>query len=183
MSNPDEIRAEIAQTRSDLSSNVNALGEAVRPATWPGTRSTRSVRKGGDLKDRVMGSAQDTVDAGADAGSGLKDQAAAVPGQVKTRAQGNPLAMGLIALGAGWLIGSLMPATDREARLATAAKDQAQPLVDTVQSAAEESVEHLKESAKDAAQSVTARAKTPKQTSRPAPDVGGGRGQPPAAPV
>ncbi len=31
MSNPDEIRAEIAQTRSDLSSNVNALGEAVRP--------------------------------------------------------------------------------------------------------------------------------------------------------
>ncbi len=70
-----------------------------------------------------MGSAQDTVDAGADAGSGLKDQAAAVPGQVKTRAQGNPLAIGLIALGAGWLIGSLMPATDREARLATAAKD------------------------------------------------------------
>lgn len=29
--------------------------------------------KAGDLKDRVMGSAQDTVDAGADAGSGLKD--------------------------------------------------------------------------------------------------------------
>ncbi len=45
MSNPDEIRAEIAQTRSDLSNNVNALGEAVRPATWPGIRSRRSVRR------------------------------------------------------------------------------------------------------------------------------------------
>ncbi len=72
MSNPDEIRAEIAQTRSDLSNNVNALGVAIRPATWPGLRSKVGA-KAGDLKDRVMGSAQDTVDAGADASSGLKD--------------------------------------------------------------------------------------------------------------
>jgi len=92
MSNPDETRAEIAQTRSDLSSNVNALGEAVRPGNVARHQVDKIGAKAGDLKDRVMGSAQDTVDAGADAGSGLKDQAAAVPGQVKTRAQGNPLA-------------------------------------------------------------------------------------------
>ncbi len=64
-----------------------------------------------------MGSAHDAVHTGANSGSGLSDHATAVPGQVKSRTRGNPLAMGLITLGAGWLVGSLMPATDQEAQL------------------------------------------------------------------
>lgn len=159
MSNPDEIRDEIARTRSDLSSNVNALGEAISPGNVARRQVDKVTSKAGDLKERVMGSAQDAVEAGADAGAGLKDQATAVPGQVKGRTRGNPLAMGLIALGAGWLVGSLMPASDQEAQLAAAVKDQAQPLLEQAQAVAQESVEHLKEPAQDAAQSLASRAK------------------------
>lgn len=158
MSNPDQLRAEIEQTRGDLSANVNALGDAVNPSTVARHQVDKITSKATGLKDRVMGSAHDTMDAGADAGSGLKDSATAVPGQVKSRTQGNPLAMGLIAAGAGWLIGSLMPATDREAQVATAVKDQAQPLIEKAQTVAQESMEHLQEPAKEAAQSVASRA-------------------------
>ncbi|MDQ2757867.1 MAG: DUF3618 domain-containing protein [Actinomycetota bacterium] len=164
MSNPDEIRAEIAQTRSDLSTNVNALGEAVKPGNVARHQVDKVTSRAGDLKDRVMGSAHDAVHTGADTGSGLSDHATAVPGQVKSRTRGNPLAMGLIALGAGWLVGSLMPATDREAELAAAAKEQAQPLLEKAQTAAQESMEHLKEPAQEAAQSVASRAQEAAET-------------------
>ena len=158
MSNPDEIRAEIARTRSELSSNVNALGEAVTPSNVARRQVDKVTSRAGDLKDRVMGSAHDTVEAGADAGADLKDHAAGVPGQVTGRTRGNPLAMGLIAVGAGWLVGSLMPATEKEAELAATVKDQAQPLIEQAQAVAQESMGHLKEPAQDAAQEVTSRA-------------------------
>ena len=158
MSNPDEIRAEIARTRSDLSTNVNALGEAVSPSNNARHQVDKVTGKASDLKDRVMGTAHDGVSAGADAGSGLVDHAGAVPGQVKSRTRGNPLAMAVIAAGAGWLLGSLVPATAKEAQLATASKEQAQPLLEKAQDVAKESVQHLKEPAQDAAQAVTSRA-------------------------
>jgi len=161
MSNPDEIRAEIAQTRSDLSTNVNALGEAVSPSNVARRQVDKVTSRAGDFRERVMGSAHD---AGSATGSGLKDQASAVPGQVKTRTRGNPLAMGVIALGAGWLIGSLMPATEQEAQLAATAKEQAQPLIEKAQTAAQESMEHLKEPAQNAAQSVASRAQEAAET-------------------
>ncbi len=164
MSNPDEIRAEIAQTRTDLSSNVNALGEAVSPGNVARRQVDKVASTAGDLKERVMGSAQDALDSGSSTGAGLKDQATAVPGQVKTRTRGNPLAMGVIALGAGWLIGSLMPATEQEAQLAATAKEQAQPLLEKAQTAAQESMEHLKEPAQEAAQSVASRAQEAAET-------------------
>jgi hypothetical protein len=45
---------------------------------------------------------------------------------------GNPLAAGLIAFGAGWLVSSLLPATRREQELADQAKQVAQEKVQPV---------------------------------------------------
>ena len=53
------------------------------------------------------------------AGAHLGDAGAAIgdaPAQVKTKTQGNPLAAGLIAFGAGLLVSSLIPASRRNAR-------------------------------------------------------------------
>jgi len=163
MSNdPDQIRAEIEQTRSDLSHNVNALGEAVNP----GNVARRQVGKVGSaasgLKDRVMGTADDAgsavsgsasgaVGSISDAASGLKETASDVPSQGRRKAQGNPLAVGLIAVGAGWLLGSLMPASQREQELASTAKE---PLLSGAQSVVQESAQHLQQPAMEAAQSV-----------------------------
>ena len=62
---PDQLRAEIERTRSDLSQNVNALGEAVTPATSPSARSTRSPARR-SARDKVMGTVDDATSSAAD---------------------------------------------------------------------------------------------------------------------
>jgi hypothetical protein len=77
---------------------------------------------------------------------------------VSDRAQGNPLAAGLIAFGAGWLVSSLLPASRAEANLAgqavDAAKDHGQPLIDHAKSVGQEVGDDLKEKATQAATEV-----------------------------
>jgi gas vesicle protein len=74
------------------------------------------------------------------------------------RAQGNPLAAGLVAFGAGMLLSSLLPASERETRLASqavdAAKEHGQPLVEQAKSVAAEVGGELKESATESVQQV-----------------------------
>lgn len=90
------------------------------------------------------------------------------PGKVQQGAQGNPLTAGLIAVGVGWLVGSLMPASWRERQAAATLKDRAAPLArrevsnavkDTaqnVQQPAKEAVEQVKSATSDAAGTVQA---------------------------
>lgn len=188
---PEVLRAQIAQTRSNLSRDVNALGEAVSPsnvAKRQADKVTGSVKDAGrSLKEKIMGSdndpydtspgigqraqwaaedagdtARDTArDAGhavADAAGSARDAVANTPAMARRKAQGNPLAAGLIALGAGWLLGSLLPGTDKERELAVAAKEQAQehgqPLVDEAKAAAQEVVEDVRPKAEQAAEEL-----------------------------
>ena len=74
-----------------------------------------------------------------------------MPDLARRQARGNPLAAGAVALAAGWLVGSLLPASAKERELATSAKDQAQPLLDEAKSVAQETAEGLKEPAQQAA--------------------------------
>uniref|UniRef100_UPI003F494EC5 DUF3618 domain-containing protein n=1 Tax=Pseudarthrobacter oxydans TaxID=1671 RepID=UPI003F494EC5 len=76
------------------------------------------------------------------------------PEQVKTAAQGNPLAAGLIAFGAGMLISSLIPASDKERQAAEQLKTAAEPLATQVTDAAKDMVQDLKEPAQEALESV-----------------------------
>jgi hypothetical protein len=70
---------------------------------------------------------------------------------LRRQAAGNPLAIGLIAVGAGWLVGSLLPASNAEERAAAKIKEAATPAVtDAVKDAAA----NLQDSAKQAAESV-----------------------------
>ena len=103
-----------------------------------------------------MGSADDHDGPGAaqqagDKASQMADQA---PEAIKRRTRGNPLAAGMIALGAGWLIGSLIPASRAEQDAASTVKDKAQPAVEEAKSAAQEMGENLKPEAQEAADSL-----------------------------
>jgi ElaB/YqjD/DUF883 family membrane-anchored ribosome-binding protein len=164
-SDPDAIRTEIERTRGELSRDVNALGEAVSPGSIAKHQTSKvgNKVKGAFVgaKDRVMGSAYDVQESASDAASAVSDTASdagertsEVAHAVKRKAEGNPLAAGLIALGAGWLLGSLLPATQREQQLAAATKEKAQPLVQEVQGIAQESAEHLKEPARESVEQV-----------------------------
>ncbi len=61
--NPDQIRHEIESTRAELSGDVNALADSVRPSTVA-RRQVDKVRDGvttvkNSVKDSVMGTADD----------------------------------------------------------------------------------------------------------------------------
>jgi cell division septum initiation protein DivIVA len=179
-SDPDQIRSGIEQTQRNLSADVDALTEKVSPPRIVERRVERTRSAVTTLKDRIMGStaqqastlgqqasnfgesagssaaaAKDTVAAKA---SSAADAASSVPGQVRQRAVGNPLAAGLIAFGAGWLLSALLPATEPEKQVASQVKDlaveQGRPVVQQLGQAGQQAAEELRESAQQRVQSV-----------------------------
>jgi len=164
---PDQIRAEIERTRSDLSTNVDALGEAVTPGNI--ARRQADKVKGGmvGIKDRVMGVDDPTSPSMGERVGGAADEAQR---QVRRKTQGNPMAAGLVALGAGWLLGSILPSSEKERQAAVTAKEKAAPVLDEAKSMAQESAQNLKEPAQEAAQSV-------KQTAQEAAETVKAEGQ------
>ena len=169
---PDVIREEIEQTRRNLSRDVNALGESVTPSHLAKQQADKVKDKAGNLKNRIMGSASDAGSSTADRASGLASNASGLASNVgdktqdaasavKDRAVGNPLAAGLIALGAGWLLGSLLPASQKERELSETVKEKAAPVV---KDAASEAGEHLKGPATEAVAAVKDQAQTSADT-------------------
>jgi len=151
---PDAIRAEIDRTRGRLSEDVDVLTESVRPSSVAKRTAQRASTKAGRLKETVMGTAHDTVDSGSGLAHGAVETVKDAPDVARRRARGNPLAAGAVALAAGWLVGSLLPASSKERELATTVKEQAQPLVDEATSVVKETAGNLKDPAQQAVDSV-----------------------------
>ena len=123
--------------------------------------------------DRVSGTASAAASSVQDAAAGTVQDAAATaadavqqaPQAIRRQTRGNPLAAGLIAFGAGWLVSSLLPATRREQELADQAKQVAQEKVQpVVQQVASEVGDNLREPAQQAVESVKATAQDAKDT-------------------
>lgn len=175
--NPDEIRADIERTRSELSRDVDTLGERVTPsgmARYQGDKLRGSLSR---LRERVMGTAHDagsstrsTVSDLGDKAHGLGDRAQDLAGSagdavgrapqaVLDKTEGNPLAAGLVAFGIGLVAASLIPASQTESQAAQRVKDAAQPLVDGAKDLAGTMADDLREPAQqklqDLKQSVT----------------------------
>lgn len=198
------LRQEIEATRDDLSRDVDAVAFKASPQRIVGDRVEAAKTRAVGLKERVMGSAQETtaqVQGGVgsavsstsqtmhSAAETAREMPGQVAGQVTSKAQGNPLAAGLIAFGVGWLISSLLPATDAETRVAQQgadfAKDKGAPLLEQAKQearqvgqdmaeqlrpAAQEAVESVKSTAAEGAQQVkehgAAAAQTVKEEAR-----------------
>ena len=155
MSNdPEQIRREIARTRSELSDNVNALGDKVNPGSIA-KRQVGKVRGAAtSVKDAVMGSASDAADSAGSVAGTVGDAVSDAPSAVARKAQGSPIAAGLIAFGAGLLVSSLLPASRVEQQAAENIKDTAQPMVDDLTDTAKEIAGNLKEPAQHAVDEV-----------------------------
>ena len=151
---PDQIRADIERTRRELGGDVDALADKVTPSKIV-HRQTDKVRGAfGSLRDRVMGAADDAGSSLSGAGSAAAGQVSDAKDRLAAKAEGNPLAVGLIAFGAGLLAASLIPASTKEKQVAAEVKDKAQPLVDEAAQVAQDVGEHLKGPAQDAATAV-----------------------------
>jgi len=127
------------------------------------------------VADTASSAASSVSDAASGAASTMSDAASSVatavqeaPQVARRQAQGNPLAAGLIAFGAGWLVSSLLPASRREQQLAEQARDKAtelgQPLAEAAKQAATEVKDNLQEPARQAVESVKSTATEAGQT-------------------
>ena len=170
MTEPDRIRREIEGTQRNLSTDVDALTEKVSPGRIVERRVGRLRTAFGSAKDRVMGTANDHASAAGDKVgsvaataqdkvSAAADTVSDAPESIRRGTQGNPLAAGLIAFGAGWLVSSLLPASEPERKLAGQATDLArEQLAPAARHAAEEVQENLREPVRQAAESVRSEA-------------------------
>ena len=151
---PDRIRADIERTRRNLSADVDTLAREANPTTIAKRKVGRMTSAVGGVRDRVMGSAQDAGSSLADAQSSAADAAQSAPRAVRRHTQGNPLAAGLIAFGAGLLVASMLPASKREQEAALAVKEKAEPLTQELTDVAKDAAQNLKEPAQNATQAV-----------------------------
>jgi len=151
---PDQMRANIEATRGDLSRNVDALTESVRPGNVARRQKDKVNSAVSGAKDAVMGHAGSVQSTGSDALQATGDAISSAPNKVQQSAQGNPLAAGLIAVGVGWLVGSLLPASRPERQAAATLKDKAAPLAQQVSNVAKDTAQNLQQPAKEALEQV-----------------------------
>src|SRR6476661_11249095 len=165
MSNdPAQIRREIERTRTELSDNVNALGDKVNPGSIAKRQVGRVRGAATSVKDAVMGSAADAAGTGQQVATTMGDAVTNAPNAVARKAQGSPIAAGLIAFGAGLLVSSLLPASRVEQQAAEKVKDTAQPMVDDLTATATDAAATVKDEATSAADDVKTQAQDSKDT-------------------
>jgi ElaB/YqjD/DUF883 family membrane-anchored ribosome-binding protein len=129
---PDRIRAEIEQTRAEMSDTVGALG-------YKADVKSRAKDRIVGVKDRIAGGTPDSDD--------VKDKAR----QARSVAQENPLGLAIGAVAVGFVAGLLIPSTRVEdEKFGSVADDVKEKVKETGQ----EAVERGKQVAQDAAQTV-----------------------------
>ena len=149
-STPEELNTEIAGTREDLATNLDALQDRVSPQAVLDRRKAAVRSRAQGLRSRVMGSD--------DSSSGLTSAGGSAVDTAHQRVEGSPLTAGMVAFFAGVLVSAAIPATKTESRLSQqavdTAKEHGQPAADAVKSAGQDVAEGLKDSAQQAVQEV-----------------------------
>ncbi|MEY9952344.1 DUF3618 domain-containing protein [Leifsonia sp. EB34] len=174
---PDVIRAEIENTRRSLSGDVDALADKVTPSKIADRQKRKVKGAFHSFTQRIMGSDdEDEYYSGhahrsvaartGDALDDAKDATADAGRRVVAKAEGNPVAVGLVAFGLGLLAASLIPASDKEQELAAKAKDAAQPMLQEAAEVGKEIANDLKQPAQEAVEAVKETAQESVETVR-----------------
>jgi hypothetical protein len=168
---PDRIRAEIEQTRAEMSETVDALGykadvksrakESIQEKKDSAKESI--VGAGQSVKDKIVGAGSSVGDRVSGAGSTVGDatpDAEQVKYQAKRAvgvAQSNPLGLAIGSVAVGFIAGLLIPSTRVEdEKLGPVADD----LKDKAKQTGQEALEHgkqVRDSAQEHAQDVQQR--------------------------
>lgn len=108
--------------------------------------------------DRITSAASNIRESASSATATAAEAVESAPHAVRRQTQGNPLAAGLIAFGAGWLVSSLLPATRREQDAVNQAEDvvreHAKPVGEQLGHVAVQVKDNLREPAQQAVESV-----------------------------
>jgi gas vesicle protein len=147
---PDRIRAEIEQTRAEMSETVDALG-------YKADVKTRTKENLQDKKESAKESVMGMKDKIAGAGSSVTERAPD-SGQVKhsarratSIAQENPIGLAIGSVAVGFVAGMLMPSTRMEDEKLGEVSDS---VVEKVKETGQEALEHGKQVAQDMAETA-----------------------------
>lgn len=168
---PDQLSGDIASTRAELAEDVDRLVDRTSPRRMAERRVSRVKGAMRNVREKVMGASHETRDRTQRAVEQAQDAAGEVPGkvsdaaqsatdQLRQRTEGNPLAAGLIAFGAGLLAASLIPASRTEERLVQDLQERTSDLVDPVREAALESAQSVREGLQTSVQESVSEVKT-----------------------
>jgi hypothetical protein len=154
----ERIRQDIERTRAELSQDVDSLTDKVSPARIVERRVDKAKGALSGVKEKVMGAAPSMPSMPSMPSTSPGQAAGDAKDSVTSAAAGNPLAAGLIAFGAGWLVSSLLPASSAEKQAAGAAKTMVQEhsemLTAPLQEAAATVKENLQEPVQEAVEAV-----------------------------
>lgn len=131
----EDLRAELEVQRSNLSRDVEAIGDRVTPGRIVDRQRAQARRSIHDLRDRVMGTAHSVQSSGgtavstaestlSDVGSAatgaladVRDRVTGLPDQARSQTRGAPLVAGAVAFGIGALVGAVIAPTRKEQEL------------------------------------------------------------------
>jgi gas vesicle protein len=160
---PDAIREEIAQTRSEMTDTVEAIGYK---ADVPSRAKEKMSEKVNNVKSKVSdtaGRAKEAVTGAASRAGGAVSDATPEGGEVKQSAkravglaQENPLGLAIGAAALGFLAGLAMPSTRVEDERLGPMADQ---IKDKAKETGQEALERGKQVAQEATQSAVQTAK------------------------
>jgi Protein of unknown function (DUF3618) len=164
----EELNSDIAGTRQELASDLDALQGRVSPQAIIDRRKAAARSRLQAVRSKVMGS----IGSGSSDGAGAVHRARGATGDAAQTAQekveGSPLAAGAMAFAAGMVIAGLLPATDAEAeasrRIMDTAREQGGPVMESAKSAGQHIASGLQDSAGQAAQQVAESAKSSART-------------------
>ncbi len=183
--NAAEIRSEIEQTRGAMGSTLEALGDRVAPKKVAARAKADVAEKVEVVRhrlspvgairratSRMSGSMHGAMSAAngpprstagarsalSEAPGKLADKAGSATETVTQQASGNPLAVGLLAFGAGVAVAGLLPPTDRERQVAGKVKEKVEPLKDQALEAGRSIMGELKPAAQAGVEQVKERA-------------------------
>ncbi|MER6118085.1 DUF3618 domain-containing protein [Streptomyces sp. NPDC001743] len=166
--NPEELKHEVDDTRARLAHNVDRLADKAAPRKVARRKADHAQHRLTALKERVMGSADHMTGApppqkaqdlarsarstASEAGDSVRRTADQVgqsvqeaPEEVTRRTQGNPLAAGIIAFGAGMLAAALLPVSEAEERAGSQLREHSDELLGPARQTAQEAAQDLRE--------------------------------------
>jgi hypothetical protein len=105
-------------------------------------------------KDAVADKAYAAKDTVSEKASDAADAVREAPATLKRKAQGNPLAAGVIAFGLGMLVSSLIPSSEKERQAVSTLQENLEPVKQKATEVARDMGESLRPAAQEAAESV-----------------------------
>jgi hypothetical protein len=151
---PEVMRDQIADTRQELSTDLEALNDKMNPQKVYERKVESAKGRAAQAKEKLMGAKEEAA-----------GTAHSAEKSVQQKAEGHPLLAGAVAFGAGYLLSGLLPATKAEQQAGGAVKEKAEQHKDQLKQEAASSANDVKSDAQDSASSAAGEVKKQAQES------------------